>query len=262
MTDPLAVKRTSPLKMMTPLIAFLVIAALWTAYWFHARGQAQERLASFERDTLALNCSKREWGGYPFRIHVDCVDPRVDAGGTTASAAKLRLIIQAWNPKHVIGAIFGPVTLNGIKIKGDTIRFSHRTEDGKLALASLLAENQTVTLSDGQGIGITRTDAHLRPASAGYDLIATATGLSLEQLRLDSFQVEGTIQPDGNFNLLSKPSEYLDAIWFVQRIANLGDTEMNAAQQLIYPLLKENDEKLPILRKDGDWYWGPFQISK
>jgi hypothetical protein len=48
MNDPLAVKTTSPLKMAVPLIAFLLIAAAWSAYWFYAKGQAQDRLARFE----------------------------------------------------------------------------------------------------------------------------------------------------------------------------------------------------------------------
>ena len=65
MTDPLAVKRTSPLKMMSPLIVFLLIAAAWSGWWFYARGQAQDRLAAFEANTLALNCASRDWGGYP-----------------------------------------------------------------------------------------------------------------------------------------------------------------------------------------------------
>jgi hypothetical protein len=37
---------------------------------------------------------------------------------------------------------------------------------------------------------------------------------------------------------------------------------MNTAQQIIGPLLKENDNKLPLQVRNGRWYWGPFQISK
>lgn len=265
MTDPLAVKRISPLRMMSPLIAFLLIAAGWTAWWFHARGQAQDRLAQFEANTLALNCVSREWGGYPFRIHVDCLSPRIDQYGVKASADKLRLIIQAWNANHVIGAIFGPVNINGITVAGDVIRFSHRNSKGELAMASLLAEKQALTLPGGTRVDIANLQAHMKPhASPGDAFLVTATAsqLSLEELRLDRFSIDGSIKTDGSFELMSEPSEYLDAIWFAQRIAGLGDTEMNAAQQIIHPLLKANNNKLPILQKDGAWYWGPFQIAR
>ena len=265
MTDPLAVKRISPLKMMSPLIVFLLIAAGWSGWWFYARGQAQDRLAAFEANTLALNCASRDWGGYPFRIHIDCLQPHVETGNIRASADKLRLIIQAWNPKHVIGAVFGPININGIQVSGDAIRFSYRVSDATLALASVLAENQTVTLPGGMAINIATAEAHARPDPASPDnlmVTATAKQLALEELRLDSFAIDGTVKPDGSFDLMSEPSEYLDAIWFAQRIAGLGDTEMNAAQEIIHPLLKANNNKLPIQLKDGTWYWGPFEIAR
>jgi hypothetical protein len=270
MNDPLAVKTTSPLKMAVPLIAFLLIAAAWSGYWYYAKGQAQARLASFEQDTLELNCNTRDWGGYPFRIHFDCTAPKIIAGNIEASADKLRLIIQAWNPNHMLGAIFGPVTLNGLTLSGDTIRFSYRTSEGKLAIASLLGENQSVTLPGGQTIKIEKVQAHSRPQpdqASRVQLAATVSQLALDDLRLDSLKLDGHITPDRlstgeGFSLLSEPSNYLDAIWMVQRLTGLDDENMNAAQQIISPLLKENNNKLPILRKDGRWFWGPFQISK
>jgi hypothetical protein len=265
MTDPLAVKRISPLRMMSPLLAFLLIAAGWTAWWFYARGQAQDRLAAFEAETLALNCASRDWGGFPFRIHVDCLSPRIEAPGIQANADKLRLIIQAWKANHVIGAIFGPINVNGMTVTGDAIRFSHRTSKGELALASLLAENQTVALPGGKQIAIASLQAHMKPAETSgkdYMVTAMASQLALEELRLDSFRIDGTVKADASFELMSEPSEYLDAIWFAQRIAGLGDTEMNAAQEIIFPLLKANNNKLPILLKDGAWYWGPFEIAR
>lgn len=270
MNDPLSIKTTSPLKMALPLIAFLVIAGLWTGYWFYAKSQAQSRLASFEAETLTLHCGSRTWGGYPFRIHVDCTTPSISAAAVEASADKLRLIIQAWNPNHVIGAVFGPVKFNGFSIAGETIRFSHRREGGKLALASLLAENQVLTLPSGQAISMAKVEAHARASAAeggSLDITGTASNLALEDLRMDSFTVEGTVRPDklgsgDGLSLLSQPSEYLDAVWFVQRIAKLDEAEMNAAQQIIGTLLKENNNKLPVIYKDGTWYWGPFPLRR
>jgi hypothetical protein len=270
MNDPLAVKTTSPLKMAAPLLAFLAIAAAWTAYWFYAKNQAQARLAQFESDQLPLNCKSREWGGYPFRIHLDCAGPGISTSQLDASAGKLRLIIQAWNPNHILGAVFGPLTINATTVSGDAIRFSYRTSGGQLVLASMLADNQTVTQPTGKAVTAANTQAHIRPQPGKpgeFQISATVSQLALEDLRLDSFKLEGSANADqistmDGLELLSEPSNYLDAIWMVQRLTGATDEEMNTAQQIIGPLLKENDNKLPLQVRNGRWYWGPFQISK
>ena len=266
MNNPLEVKRTSPLKMLAPLLVFIVIALAWSIYWYSALGAAKQRLAAFEADHLKLTCRERDWGGYPFRVHFDCTDLAVTVNGIDMSADKLRLIGQAWNPDHIIGAVFGPVRIGQISISGDPIRFSHRMEDGTLALASLLAEAQTIKLANDKQLTMARTEAHLRPASRNdrLELAITLSGLSTAAAQLDSFKVTGTLQPivprEGSFEVLSEPSNYLDAVWIMQHLTELGDTEMNAAQAIIGPLLKANDNKLPILLKDRTWYWGPFPV--
>jgi len=267
MNNPLEIKRISPVKMMAPLIVFLCIALAWSVYWYIALGKAKQKLAKLEATHVSLTCNERSWGGYPFRIHFDCAGAKAELGGGTIAADKLRLIGQAWNPSHVIGALFGPVTINDVKISGDAIRFSHRVKNGKLALASLLAENQTIVTTDNKQLAVAKTEAHLRPAtdSDRLDLAITMSALSTEKAQLESFTITGNVAPevpkDGNFNLMSEPSDYLDAIWIVQYLADLNDTEMNAAQAVITPLLKANDNKLPIQLKDQVWYWGPFAIN-
>lgn len=267
MNNPLEIKRVSPLKMMAPLIVFLCIAAAWSVYWYIALGTAQQRLADVESNHLALKCNERSWGGYPFRIHFDCTGMSTDLAGRNLQADKLRLIGQAWNPNHIIGALFGPLLVDNARISGDPVRFSYRVTDGKLALASLLAQNQTLTLAGNKQLLIGKTEAHLRPApdTQRLDLTATLSALSTEKAQLDSFRVTGTLAnqmpEEGSFELLSEPSEYLDAIWIVQYLADLGDAEMNAAQAVITPLLKANDNKLPIQLKGRTWYWGPFAVT-
>ncbi|MEM9470745.1 MAG: DUF2125 domain-containing protein [Pseudomonadota bacterium] len=267
MNNPLEIKRVSPLKMMAPLIVFLCIAAAWSVYWYVALGAAKQRLAALEANHLALKCNERSWGGYPFRIHFDCTGMSTELAGRNLQADKLRLIGQAWNPNHIIGALFGPVNLDNIRISGDPVRFSYRVKDGSLALASLLAENQTLDLADNKQLQIGKTEAHLRPAAATQrlDLTVTLSGLDAEKAQLESFKVTGTLAnetpKEGSFDLLSEPSEYLDAIWIVQYLADLSDAEMNAAQAVITPLLKANDNKLPIQLKDRIWYWGPFAVT-
>ncbi len=267
MNNPLEIKRVSPLKMMAPLIVFLCIALAWSVYWYIALGKAKQKLATLEATHVSLKCNERSWGGYPFRIHFDCAGVSTDLAGRKIKADKLRFIGQAWNPNHIIGALFGPVMVDKIKISGDPIRFSYRVKGGKLALASLLAENQTLALADNKQLTVAKTEAHLRPAAdtPRLDLAVTLSALSTEKAQLDSFKVTGTldneIPKEGSFDLLSEPSEYLDAIWIVQYLSDLGDAEMNAAQAVITPLLKANDNKLPIQLKDQVWYWGPFAVN-
>lgn len=268
MKNPLEIKRVSPLKMMAPLIVFLCIALAWSVYWYIALGKAKQKLAAVEATHVSLKCGERSWGGYPFRIHFDCSSLSTELAGGNVKADKLRLIGQAWNPTHIIGALFGPVTIDNVKISGDPIRFSHRVKNGKLELTSLLAENQTIVTPDSKKIIIAKTEAHLRPASDTdrLDLAITLSGLSTDKAQLDSFTITGTLDNElpreGSFTLVSEPSDYLDAIWIVQYLASLNDAEMNAAKAVINPLLKANNNKLPIQLKDKIWYWGPFAVTK
>jgi len=268
MNSPLEVKRTSPLKMLAPLIVFAIIASAWSFYWYVALGKAERKLAALETGYASLNCSNRSWGGYPFRVHFDCTGLRTTVEGVDITAVKLRLIGQAWNPNHIIGALFGPVGVKGVEISGEPIRFSYRTESGKLALASLLAEKQSINFSAGRKLTVAKTETHLRPATnpKRLELAITLSGLSTDTAQLDSFKINGTLDPaiprEGSFDFLSEPSEYFDAIWIIQHLANLGDAEMNAAQAVITPLLKASNNKLPIQLKDKTWYWGPFPVMK
>ncbi|WP_108880381.1 DUF2125 domain-containing protein [Anderseniella sp. Alg231-50] len=267
MSNPLEVKRTSPLKTMAPLIVFLCIALAWSVYWYIALGKAKQKLAALEAAHVTLKCDQRSWGGYPFRVHFDCTGVSADLSGTDLTADKLRLIGQAWNPSHIIGALFGPVNINGLKISGDPVRFSYRSKNGSLALASLLAEKQSIALSADKQLTIAKTEAHLRPAAdtPRLDLSITLSNLSTGEAQLDSFTVTGaldqTIPREGSFELLSEPSNYFDAVWIARYLGDLDDAEMNAAQAVINPLLKANDNKLPIQLKDQTWYWGPFAVA-
>lgn len=267
MNNPLEIKRVSPLKMMAPLVVFLCIALAWSVYWYIALGKAKQKLASLEETHVSLKCNNRSWGGYPFRIHFDCTAVSADLSGSTIKADKLRLIGQAWNPNHIIGALFGPVTMDNVKISGDPVRFSYRAKNDKLALASLLAENQTIALAGNKQLTVAKTEAHLQPAAdtQRLDLAITLSDLSTEKARLDKFTVTGTLAGElpreGSFDLMSEPSDYMDAIWIVQYLASLNDAEMNAAQAVIRSLLKANDNKLPIQLKDKTLYWGPFAVT-
>ncbi len=268
MNTPLKIKRTSPLKMMAPLIVFVCIALAWTLYWYIAMGTAKQKLATLEAGHISLQCADRSWGGYPFRIHFDCTRAVATLAGKRITADKIRLIGQAWNPNHVIGALFGPISIDTTKLSGDPIRFSYRASSGKLAIASLLAENQAIRFARDKQLTVTKTETHIRPSATTdrLDVAIILSGLSTATARLDSFIITGTMNTQlpeqGSFDAVSEPSDYLDALLIVQQLTGLSDTEMNAAQAVIRPLLRSNDNKLPIQIKDQTWYWGPFAITK
>ena len=268
MNNPLEVKPVSALKMMSPLIIFIVIAAAWSMYWFTVRQQTQDTVARYVGKGLPLSCTEQAWGGYPFRITFDCSGVNLTVNESPLTADKLRLILQPWNTNHIIGALFGPITYNDMVLNGDAIRISHRSENGKLALASLIAENQTLTIDEKKQFKIAKVSGHAR--SKDQSNLIEYTGLleqiTMDKLALDNFKLDGTYDPSATVQndlvLNTEPSEYLDAIWMVQSLADLGDTEMNAAEAVIKPLLKSNNNKLLIQRKDGIWYWGPFPLQK
>lgn len=253
--------------MLTPLFGFLLIAAAWSVYWYISLGHVQQAVAQLKQQDPGLQCDSEDWGGYPFRISFDCTGATIPAKPSKIEASKLRLIIQAWNPGHVLGAVFGPVKYDGATSNGEAIRFSYRRTDDELALASLLAEKQTLTLHNGKTLQIAKVNAHVRPAKTGtqFEVLAQVEGVSIDELVLDSFKIDGKVDPaktqNEQLDILSEPSEYLDAIWIAQRLFGLNDDEMNAAQAVISPLLKANNNKLPVRLQDGTLYWGPFALK-
>ena len=65
--------------MFLPLAIVLLLAVLWSGYWFVASGIARDRLAA-ERAKLAaqgltLACTEEGWGGYPFHCEFSCRSP-------------------------------------------------------------------------------------------------------------------------------------------------------------------------------------------
>src|SRR5262249_59560427 len=58
-------------------------------------------------------CATTNFGGYPFRIEVDCAEPSVDDRATALSirAHNLAAVAQVWDPTLVIGEIVGPLTV-------------------------------------------------------------------------------------------------------------------------------------------------------
>ena len=92
-------------SMLLPLAAVLLLALLWTVYWFVAAGIAKTRFAEERRKLAAqgvtLACTEEAWGGYPFHFEFTCSSPVLQArepGGDQivgASAGSPRLCTLA-----------------------------------------------------------------------------------------------------------------------------------------------------------------------
>jgi hypothetical protein len=104
---------------VVPLLAVLVLAVLWTAFWFYASSIAQATLTKWREQEGRLGrtytCGSQTTGGYPFRMEVRCEDAAVEMRAfqpTLLIAAKSLLVVaQVYDPTLLIGEITGPLTV-------------------------------------------------------------------------------------------------------------------------------------------------------
>jgi hypothetical protein len=104
---------------VAPLAAVLVLAALWTGFWFYASSTAQTTLTQWRAQEARLGrtytCGSQSTGGYPFRLEVRCDDATVEMRAFQPAlliAAKSFLVVaQVYDPNLVIGEITGPLTV-------------------------------------------------------------------------------------------------------------------------------------------------------
>ncbi|MBV9239953.1 MAG: DUF2125 domain-containing protein [Xanthobacteraceae bacterium] len=110
-------KRRRPWLIALPLAIFVVLAVLWTGFWFFAAHQADVEIARW-RDREAQQgrvfaCGHQDIGGYPFRIEVNCTDPNVQLRSWqppvafTAKGAKGE--VQVYDPTLAIAEFTGPL---------------------------------------------------------------------------------------------------------------------------------------------------------
>jgi len=128
-----------------PALIVFVLAIAWSGYWLWLHHEAQRRFeeqsAILAARGLTLKCSDTEWGGYPFRIEFTCADPKfADARSNLlagADAAKLFVVMQAYDFRKVAALLDGPTTI--------TLR---DTEPLTIAHERILASFQRVSAAD------------------------------------------------------------------------------------------------------------------
>src|ERR1700745_3817882 len=103
-----------------PFLAFVVVAAAWTGFWFYASSTAQATLAQGREQEARLgrtySCGSQSTGGYPFRLEVRCDDARVEMRAfqpaVVIATKSLLVVAQVYDPTLLIGEITGPMTIS------------------------------------------------------------------------------------------------------------------------------------------------------
>jgi len=110
-------KRRRPWLIALPLAVFVVLALLWTGFWFYAAHRAEIEIANW-RDGEAQQgrvfaCARQEIDGYPFRIEVRCSDPDVQLRSwqppVAFSAKGAKAEVQVYDPTLAIAEFTGPL---------------------------------------------------------------------------------------------------------------------------------------------------------
>lgn len=292
----------SPLRMFLPLAIVVVLAVLWSGYWFVASGTARDRLAA-ERASLAaqgitLACTDEAWGGYPFHFEFSCRSPILTvAGRTELRSADLLLVALAYAPWQVAALIDGPTTVTGAGLMPTEVMHQRALAAVTFDKAWLPSFSLEVpALSVGKLGTAGKLLLFTRPAAAGgndvaLDLTAvTYTPDGKPPVGIDSTSLRATLQEDESFRIdkveLSQGAlRYwgsgtlaLDA---QHRLSGQIDTETNDSQALLAIAgpqlglsdgklanlrtvlgLLGNGTKLPIIARDGALFVGPFQVTE
>ncbi|NJM29547.1 MAG: DUF2125 domain-containing protein [Rhizobiales bacterium] len=105
---------SKPWKIFLPLGAVLLLAALWSIYWFaassFARGTFDQERARLSAQGVKFTCGDESWGGFPFRFEWSCDSLSIDAPSGHAESTRLRAVTLAYNPTHVLIFLDGPTS--------------------------------------------------------------------------------------------------------------------------------------------------------
>lgn len=288
--------------MFLPLGIVVLIALLWSAYWFFAFGIAQQRFAEqraiLAAEGLTLACNDEKWGGFPFHFEFSCAKPVLTYAGTSElRSGNLLMVALAYAPWQIAALVDGPSNLSAPGLTPTDI--SHQRA---LAAVTFGKDDQPSFSADipaAAVAGLGRADKVMlftRPSPAGGTDVAlqgngiTYTPSNAHPLLVDAASVQGTLQANQSFNLgkfemNQGPLRYWGtgtlALDPQHRISGKIDTETNDSKALLAqvgPLLGLSDSRLanlrtmlgllgngakaPIIAKDGALYFGPFQIGE
>lgn len=150
--DPTPPRKPSRLLLYVPFVLLLVLAAVWSAAWIWARGEAKTRMdAAVEALRTAgyeVSWKQRAIGGYPFRLDVSLTDARIrDRSGWALEAPRLEAEAYIHAPTHWIVA--APEGLTFVRPVGGPVQVG-----GRLIRASLSHVTNTPPNISFEGVGL------------------------------------------------------------------------------------------------------------
>jgi hypothetical protein len=109
--------KSRPWLIVVPTAILVLFGLIWSAFWYWSTTAAEATMSAWrahEADAGRIyGCATTNFGGYPFRIEVECAEPSVDDRATALSirARDLSAVAQVWDPTLVIGEVVGPLTV-------------------------------------------------------------------------------------------------------------------------------------------------------
>ncbi len=100
-----------------PTAILVLFGLIWSAFWYWSATTAEATITAWRAHEAAAGrvygCATTGFGGYPFRIEVECAEPSVDDPATALSirARNLLAVAQVYDPTLVIGEVVGPLTV-------------------------------------------------------------------------------------------------------------------------------------------------------
>ena len=164
------------LGLYLPFLILLAAIAAWTVIWFSLRAQLAARMDAAARDLCRagyhVSWSRREIGGYPFRVDLTVADARIrDPSGWELQAPVLEAEAYAYAPGHWMFA--APSGLTVVRPAAGPV-----VVGGKVLRASLSGLDQRPPSLDVQGQDVT-----FRPAAGAEPFALTAAELVELHLR-------------------------------------------------------------------------------
>lgn len=147
--DPTPPRKPRRLGLFAPFGLLLIAVAGWTAFWFAGRAQLERRMDAAVADLGRAGCqvgwSRRQIGGYPFRIDLTLTDARLrEPSGWGLQVPLLEAEAYAYAPGHWMFA--APQGLTFVRPDAGPVRVT-----GKVLRASLSSLDRRPPSLDLQG---------------------------------------------------------------------------------------------------------------
>jgi hypothetical protein len=114
-----AAARQLPWMLVIPILAGILVIALWSAFWYHMAVKAERTVSAWREREAGLGrvytCASQSISGYPFRIEVRCAEPRAELRNVepnlALSAKDVLVAARITDSTHLISEFQGPLAM-------------------------------------------------------------------------------------------------------------------------------------------------------